>query len=202
VFRHFGKVAISGFAAASVLTAFAEFGTPGATAAANDLWEHAWLIHPFFYSLIGTAVSLAIVLQGARIAHILLDKVFSPLLDAMSHILAFSFGALVPLTAVNAAPWLTPSCEGVAAVVLVEFWIGLFAAMAIAGRFIVDDRQQISTGTRAKGATDRQLLSFLVLGVFFVVVAYECAHMAGKTNSVIEEYLVPVSKYACLLGRH
>lgn len=207
VVYHFLKVAASGLVASSVLTLFAESGAPGAQAAAHDLWDHAWLIHPFLYCLVLTVVCIAVALHGARIAEIALDtKIFKPLLEAMSHILSFSFGALVPLTAVSDAAWLSLSCQGVATIALLEFWLALIAALAIAGGLIVEDRHLSANvpenaGSRASAAppspTNAQVLIFFVLACFFSWVAYWCAHMTGSTQHVLEEYLAPLAKYAC-----
>jgi hypothetical protein len=199
VLKHFSSVAISGLSLSVVLTVCAAAGWPGAKFAAHDLWEHAWVIHPLVYALIGTVVCLAIAFQGASIMRILLDRLLAPLLDATSHILAFSFGAFVPLIAVGDALWLEASCRGVASVVFLEFWIGLFAALSIAGRFIIEDRKPNRAGAQPANATDAQVVVFFVLGVLLLWFTVVCLQMSGPTDKVIEGYLGPTVEATCHL---
>ena len=201
VFGHFFKVATSGLATGSVLALCAASGAPGARAAANDLWNHTWLIHPFLYALIATVVCVAIALQEATITKIFLDKVIAPLLDATSHILAFSFGAFLPLATVSQATWLDLSCKGISAVVVLELWMAVFASLSIAGRMAVEDRQPISSGAKAANATNSQVIAFSVLSVILAFATYECAHMTNKTDALIEQYLVPTAEAACHVVR-
>lgn len=196
--EHFTKVAVSGLSLSTLLAALALMGSSGSKAAAHDLWEHAWVIHPLVYALIGALICLAIAFQGASIMRILIDRFLAPLLDATSHILAFSFGAFVPLIAVGDAPWLEPSCRGLVSVVLLEFWIGLFAALSIAGRFIIEDRKP-RAGAQPANATDTQVVIFFVVGLLLVWFTAVSLKMSGPTNKVIEGYLDPTVEATCHL---
>lgn len=213
---HFAGVAGAGIVIGGLTAALATTGATGVSATAQDLWSHAWAIHPFFYVLVACVVCAAVVLQGQDLSNLYLDRYFTqPLLSAMAHTLSFAAGLLIPLCFVTKQEWASVNCHGFVGSLFLLMALVVFALMAVSGLIVVERRMadfsrlkaakiaaaQLGTQPAAVASSERaggrMLLTYLALTVLFVVLCFVTGKMPGATEHVVSDVLKTFERGIC-----
>lgn len=191
--------AIPGFVAGTLLVLLGLITRqPGVQEAVSDLYKHAFYIHPFLLSTVGTLVCGSLLMQGAD-ANKDLDRLLTvPTLKFFSHLFSVGLGASVPLAFVVWGYFDASACHGTVAVFASWFVLFIYAALSTAGLLAIEARGAEDGKSKLKHtAGPWALRGFAVLTLFAIGSAVVTVQKPGSTQELIRSGQEATANFVC-----